>query len=631
MAVNRRFLKNPELLQNPGNLQPDRPLWFPYTSDKNARSSRRVRSGTTPMSLSLSCLLLSLLPCEGTACSQSATTTVTAPNCHFDVVVYHAGPAGMAAAVAAASEGCSVLLADPAPLAALPAADLPDITIRQQTEIVLVHRPPGTDRITAITLQSTTQPKTAANDRQTLTCGIVIDASDTGDLLELCGEARRCDPIPGRPFRQSLAVALLQPNAADRLTDAISEPIPGEARTLLHADSIACRIPAIEPEHTVSAPGQGRGIAFRPTRPAISIQIPSDLIVPRHLKNLLVPCGFSSLGKAAGFAAAQALREQTSVQQLYVPALQQQMIAAGCSLTHVSDVTPNHPDFAAVQWWGLQGGFHGLHRTPVPFQLPDMHSNQSVADSPDHAARLDHTLSPALAKRWQTIAVIAGVPPQQLLATTPATTRGDFIRHAWSTAMRIPPAQFARSTSPHAAPRINPAALPGTHPPGEVDNQQLAALVIRNADMLPGIVVDDCDAELQGDWQYSTHTPPYVGRGYLHDMNAGKGRKSATYRPHLPTDGWYEVRLSHCRNIRRSTSTLITISHADGHTSLRLNQQLAPEHAQLFRTLGRFRFTAGSQHWVRIANDDTTGKYVIADAVQWIPVDAPVSRTGPGD
>ncbi|MFN5434232.1 MAG: hypothetical protein ACK5ES_06695, partial [Planctomyces sp.] len=107
MAVNRRFLKNPELLQNPGNLQPDRPLWFPYTRDKNARSSRRVRSGTTPMSLSLSCLLLSLLPCEGTACSQSATTTVTAPTCHVDVVVYHAGPVGMAAAVAAASEGCS--------------------------------------------------------------------------------------------------------------------------------------------------------------------------------------------------------------------------------------------------------------------------------------------------------------------------------------------------------------------------------------------------------------------------------------------------------------------------------------------------------------------------------------------
>ncbi|MFM7869730.1 MAG: hypothetical protein ACKPHU_36380, partial [Planctomycetaceae bacterium] len=194
-----------------------------------------------------------------------------------------------------------------------------------------------------------------------------------------------------------------------------------------------------------------------------------------------------------------------------------------------------------------------------------------------------------------------------------------FVRHVWAVAMRTPPTQSGRSTQSHAAPRFNPAALPGTHPPGEVDNTELAGFVIRNADLLPGIVVDDCDAELEGDWQYSTHTPPYVGRGYLHDMNAGKGQKSATYRPALPVSGWYEVRLSHCRNIRRSTNTLVIISHADGQTRLRLNQQLPQDHGQLFRTLGRFRFNAGSEHWVKIANDDTAGKYVIADAIQWIP------------
>jgi len=572
------------------------------------------------MSLSFSRLLLLLLLFDGTAFAQSATTTATAPHRHFDVVVFHAGPAGMAAAVAAASSGCSVLIADPAPLPQIRTADFPNITIRQQTDIVLTHRPPGTDRITAVTLQARKLSNTPAKDPQTLTCGIVIDASDTGDLLAFCGEVRHFDHTPGRPLRKSPFAALRSPNILERLTHPGSEPVPGEARTLLHADSIAAPVPQIEAAHIVGESHQGSDITLRPLQPATPVQIPWNLIVPRHLKNLLVPCGFSSLGKAAGFAAAQALREQTSVQHLYVPALQQQLIANGCSLTYVSDVPANHPDFAAVQWWGLQGGFHGLHRTPVPLQLSDMQGNQqSVADSPDHAAQLDHTLSPALAKRWKTIAVIAGVPPQQLLATTPATTRGKFIRHAWSTAMRTPPTQSARSTSPHAAPRINPAALPGTHPPGEVDNQQLAAFVIRNADMLPGIVVDDCDAELQGDWQYSTHTPPYVGRGYLHDMNAGKGKKSATYRPHLPTGGWYEVRLSHCRNIRRSTNTLVIISHADGQTSLRLNQQLPQEHGQLFRTLGRFRFNSGREHWVKIANDDTTGKYVIADAIQWIP------------
>ncbi|MFN5076717.1 MAG: hypothetical protein ACK5MO_14075, partial [Planctomyces sp.] len=38
--------------------------------------------------------------------AQLPTGTLTAPTCHFDVVGYHAGPAGLAAAVAAASEGC---------------------------------------------------------------------------------------------------------------------------------------------------------------------------------------------------------------------------------------------------------------------------------------------------------------------------------------------------------------------------------------------------------------------------------------------------------------------------------------------------------------------------------------------
>lgn len=545
--------------------------------------------------------MLSNLPSPAVS-ERSPGIPLLATPLHFDVVVYHAGPAGIAAAAAAASSGCSVLLADPAPLAATAATDSPNVTLLRQTDIVAVHRPPGVDRITALILKTRKSSDSPAHDRLTLTCGIVIDASAAGDVLKLCGETWHS--------------AMSQPLTAPWGTQSHSETAAGDVRTLLHADSVACC------DHDSSQ--------IRESSPsALPIQIPWGAVVPRHLKNLLIPRGDSATGKAAGCAAAQALREQTPVQQLYVPALQQRLIATGCSLISVSDVRPEHPDFAAVQWWGLQGGLHGLYKTPVPFRIPDTPPHeQSTEDRPDHAAQLAQPLSPTLAKRWQTIALIAGVTPQELPAITPDTTRGEFIRHVWSMAMRTTPAFSVRSTSPHAAPRINPAALPGTHPPGEVDNQQLAALVIRNADRLPGIVVDDCDAELQGAWQYSTHTPPYVGRGYLHDMNTGKGRKSATYRPQLPKDGWYEVRLSHCRNIRRSTNTLITISHADGQTSLRLNQQLTPEHGQLFRTLGSFRFTAGSQHWVRISNDDTTGKYVIADALQWIPVDVVRNASG---
>lgn len=173
---------------------------------------------------------------------------------------------------------------------------------------------------------------------------------------------------------------------------------------------------------------------------------------------------------------------------------------------------------------------------------------------------------------------------------------------------------IASTVKPH------PDAIANTHPPGEVDVPELVPFIVADPASLPGIVVDEGSAVLVGTWQYSTHTPPYVGLGYLHDQKEGKGKKSATFTPDLPRDGLYEVRLAHCYNIRRASTTPVTIHHADGEATLRINQQDVPEHGKLFRTLGKFRFTAGKSGWVRIATDGTDGKNVIADAVQWLPV-----------
>ena len=175
----------------------------------------------------------------------------------------------------------------------------------------------------------------------------------------------------------------------------------------------------------------------------------------------------------------------------------------------------------------------------------------------------------------------------------------------------------------HADEQIpHPAAIANQHASGQVDRPELVQYIVKNPDSLPGIVVDETDAELVGNWQYSTHTPPYVGLGYLHDQKSGKGNKSVTYRPTLPKSGLYEVRLSHCYNIRRSTNTRITINHEDGEAVLKINQQQVPEHKKLFRTLGYFRFSKGKVGWLKISTDETDGKYVIADAVQFIPANA---------
>src|SRR5690606_32835191 len=105
------------------------------------------------------------------------------------------------------------------------------------------------------------------------------------------------------------------------------------------------------------------------------------VLVPKRVENLLVAGAVSSshvgfcalrlepiwmsLGQAAGHAAAQALDEDAPVQTIDVTRLQHRLHAAGSATIYVTDVLPGSPDFAAVQWWGLQGGLHGLEPMPA--------------------------------------------------------------------------------------------------------------------------------------------------------------------------------------------------------------------------------------------------------------------------
>lgn len=185
-------------------------------------------------------------------------------------------------------------------------------------------------------------------------------------------------------------------------------------------------------------------------------------------------------------------------------------------------------------------------------------------------------------------------------------------------AMLLVSQEQATAKDPANKQKPHPKAVANTHAPGEVDKPELVPFVVSDPTKLKGIVVDETEAKLIGTWQYSTHTPPYVGLGYLHDQKKGKGDKAVIFTPNLPKSGRYEVRLSHCYNIRRSTNTPITVQHADGKTTMRINQQKVPEHQKLFRTLGVYRFQSGKSGWVKISNEGTDGKYVIADAVQFL-------------
>ncbi|MBI4579998.1 MAG: FAD-dependent oxidoreductase [Planctomycetes bacterium] len=134
----------------------------------------------------------------------------------------------------------------------------------------------------------------------------------------------------------------------------------------------------------------------------------------------------------------------------------------------------------------------------------------------------------------------------------------------------------------------------------------------------PGFVIDASAAQVTGDWTTSESVKPFVGDGYLHDENAGKGERSVRFVPDLPADGEYDVRLAYTPNRNRASNVPVVVRHADGEKRVQLNQTQAPADPP-FASLGRFRFKAGKAGYVEVRNDGTNG-YVVADAVQWIVV-----------
>ena len=138
---------------------------------------------------------------------------------------------------------------------------------------------------------------------------------------------------------------------------------------------------------------------------------------------------------------------------------------------------------------------------------------------------------------------------------------------------------------------------------------------------LPGIVVDDSEAEKVGFWKASAMYPPFIGGGYSHDHNEGKGEKTITFTPKLPVAGRYEVRLAFSAGPGRAERIPATIFHADGEELVYFKQATESLRGLQFVSLGTFRFEKTGQNFVMISNAGAEG-YVTADAIQFIPADA---------
>ena len=139
----------------------------------------------------------------------------------------------------------------------------------------------------------------------------------------------------------------------------------------------------------------------------------------------------------------------------------------------------------------------------------------------------------------------------------------------------------------------------------------------------PGVVVDDAHAKKVGEWQHSVHSGHFIGDGYLHDQNMGKGEKTLTFQPELPVAGKYEVRLAYSPGTSRSEAVPVNVFRADGEKTIHVDMRKEPPIDGRWISLGEYRVERNGQAYVIIENEGTKG-HVTADAITFISVDKPM-------
>ncbi len=136
-------------------------------------------------------------------------------------------------------------------------------------------------------------------------------------------------------------------------------------------------------------------------------------------------------------------------------------------------------------------------------------------------------------------------------------------------------------------------------------------------DRLPGVVVDNPQATLVGDWVESSFSGRIIGTQYIHDKDELKGQKTATFEPNSLAPGEYQVRLAYTAGTNRATNTQVRIFSAEGEATVIVDQTREPPEEGSWLTLGKFRFEQDGQAFVLISNDDSNG-HVVVDAVQFL-------------
>ncbi len=135
---------------------------------------------------------------------------------------------------------------------------------------------------------------------------------------------------------------------------------------------------------------------------------------------------------------------------------------------------------------------------------------------------------------------------------------------------------------------------------------------------LPGLVIDDAQAQKVGEWKASVLIKPFIGEGYVHDKTGSDAERTISFTPKIPAPGRYEVRVAFIGGPDRAGRVQADILHADGEETVFFSETTAEMEGLQFASLGTWRFEANGQGFVQITNAGADGVVTI-DAVQFLP------------
>ncbi len=132
---------------------------------------------------------------------------------------------------------------------------------------------------------------------------------------------------------------------------------------------------------------------------------------------------------------------------------------------------------------------------------------------------------------------------------------------------------------------------------------------------LAGLVIDDRDAQKQGNWTEGTGLKGYVGYGYLYSTNG-----SVKFDFQAPHAGRFEIRLAYQPHENRGNHVPVLVeTQTGGRKSLEIDMQKKPPIAEGFISLGQYNLAEEEPASV-VLSTEKAGGYVHADAVQVVEV-----------